>query len=289
MNAGLLFGRRRRALLAVVVLSAVGAACSEQVDSTIGVPASLATTAPPTQAVDSTTSTSTSLAPTTTSTTTSTTSTTSTTTTTSSTTTVAPVPATTSCDTVVHIGDSTGVPLFEPSAVGGAEFTLVTRYLQVGVETVYPDNLGARSMVERVDGGPNAIDVAQAVRGNGYNGCWVIMIGTNDAANIAAGSNVNAETRLRNLMSVIGPDPVMFVDTVSQVTDSAFRNSSMLAWNQELYRVTAEYPNARVFRWYDVVRPEWFRNDGVHYTVEGSAQRAALTAQALVAAFPAVG
>jgi hypothetical protein len=51
--------------------------------------------------------------------------------------------------------------------------------------------------------------------------------------------------------------------------------------------VLAGYPNARVFRWYDVVRPVWFRNDGLHYTIEGSAQRSALTAAALLEAFPA--
>ena len=157
----------------------------------------------------------------------------------------------------------------------------------VGVVDVYPDNDGARSMVERVDGQANAIDVAQGVRDNGYDGCWVIMIGTNDAANIAAGSNVTAEARIRAMMEVVGTAPVLWVDAVTQRTDDAYRNASMVAWNQELYRVTAEYPNVRVFRWYDVVRPEWFRNDGIHYTVEGSAQRAALTAQALVTFFPA--
>jgi hypothetical protein len=188
---------------------------------------------------------------------------------------------------VVHIGDSTSVPLFEASSVGGAELTSAAQYQRVGVVDVYPDNDGARSMVERVDGQANAIDVAQGVRDNGYDGCWVIMIGTNDAANIAAGSNVTAEARIRTMMEVIGTAPVLWVDAVTQRTDDAYRNASMVAWNQELYRVTAEYPNVRVFRWYDVVRPEWFRNDGIHYTVEGSAQRAALTAQALVTFFPA--
>src|SRR5207247_2409573 len=54
-----------------------------------------------------------------------------------------------------------------------------------------------------------------------------------------------------------------------------------------LERMAAQYPNMKVFDWYDVVQPQWFRNDGIHYTVEGSAQRALLTAQALVAAYPA--
>ena len=109
---------------------------------------------------------------------------------------------------------------------------------------------------------------------------------TNDAANIAAGSNVSAEERIRRVMDVIGGDPVMWVNAVTQRTDNAYRNASMLAWNDELDRLAADYPNMRVFDWYDVVQPQWFRNDGIHYTVEGSAQRAALTAQALVDNFP---
>ena len=93
---------------------------------------------------------------------------------------------------------------------------------------------------------------------------------------------------IADMMSIIGDDPVVWVDTVTQRTDDEYRNASMLAWNQVLYRVVGEYPTARVFRWYDVVRPEWFRNDGIHYTVEGSAQRARLTAESLVTFFPEI-
>jgi len=187
----------------------------------------------------------------------------------------------------VHIRDSTSLTLFDPTGVGGEQLTMEQRYRDAGVSAVYPDNDGARSIVERIDDRPNALDVAEGVRANGFDGCWVIMVGTNDAANIAAGASTSAEQRIRSMMDVIGSDRVMWVDTVSQRTDDAYRNASMLAWNQELYRVLAGYPNARVFRWYDVVRPVWFRNDGLHYTVEGSAQRAALTAAALLEAFPA--
>lgn len=262
------------------------AACSEQIESAD--PGATTTTFPGSTVVGSSSVAPTSSGPTTlpesTSTSTSTTTTSSTSTTT---TTTVPPPPQTSCEQLVHIGDSTGVPLFDPDGVGGSEFTLQTRYDEVGVDVVYPDNDGARSIVERIDGRPNALDVAEGVRANGFDGCWVIMIGTNDAANIAAGAGVNAEQRIRSMMDVIGTDRVLWVDTVSQRTDDVYRNASMLAWNQELYRVLATYSNARVFRWYDVVRPAWFRNDGLHYTVEGSAQRAALTAAALLEAFPA--
>lgn len=273
----------RRHVAALVAIGLLGAACTEQIQSTNGpVTPTVVTSIVVETTVSSSTAPPSSGAATTTSTSTSTTSTSST-----STTSTTVVPTTTSCRQIVHIGDSTSVSLFEPGSVGGADLTATAQYQKVGVVDVYPDNDGARSTVERVDGQANAIDVAQGVSDNGYDGCWVLMVGTNDAANIAAGSNVTAEARIRAMMDVIGNDPVLWVDAVTQRTDDAYRNASMVAWNQELYRITAEYPNVRVYRWYDVVRPEWFRNDGIHYTVEGSAQRAAHTAQALLMFFPA--
>jgi hypothetical protein len=282
---------RRPAGLVLLLAASTMTACTERIQSvepglgvTTSVPPAASTTL---AAADSTGVPSTTLDVTTsTSSTSTTTSTTTTTTSTTTTTTLPPPPTTTSCEQVVHIGDSTGVPLFDPTGVGGEEMTQDAQYRAVGVDVVYPDNSGARAIVEHHNGNPSALDVAEGVRANDYHGCWVLMIGTNDAANIAAGSNVSADERIRRMMNVIGGDPVLWVDAVTQRTDDAFRNASMLAWNEELYRVTAEYPNVRVFRWYDVVQPQWFRNDGVHYTVEGSAQRAALTAQSLVFFFP---
>ena len=186
----------------------------------------------------------------------------------------------------MHIGDSTSISLFDPTGVGGDELTIEQRYRDAGVSVVYPDNDGARAIIEHLDSDLNALEVAQGVRDNGYHGCWVLMIGTNDAANIAAGADVPAEERIRRMLGVIGEDPVLWVNAVTQRTEDAYRNASMLAWNEELERVTAEYPSVRVFDWYDVVQPQWFRNDGIHYTVEGSAQRARLTAESLVDNFP---
>ena len=284
---------RPRSLLTafcVVATIALVSSCSEQIESA-DPNATIVTSTPAGSSVPGSTVTPSTTTPTTSgpvnSSTSTTTSTTTTSTSTTTTSTTVPPPPQTSCEQVVHIGDSTGVPLFDPAGVGGAELTLQERYEEIGVEVVYPDNDGARSIVERIDDRPNALDVAEGVRANGFDGCWVIMIGTNDAANIAAGASTGAEQRIRSMMDVIGDDRVMWVDAVSQRTEDVYRNASMLAWNQELYRVLAGYPNARVFRWYDVVRPVWFRNDGLHYTIEGSAQRAALTAAALLEAFPA--
>ena len=282
-----IIAHRTLRVIGASLLLALGAACSEEIQS--AAPGDTVATVPVSSVAGSVAASTTSTLPaeTTPGSTSSTTTTTSTSTSTTTTSTTVPAPPQTSCEQVVHIGDSTGVPLFDPAGVGGAELTLQARYDEVGVDVVYPDNDGARSIVERIDDRPNALDVAEGVRANGFDGCWVIMVGTNDAANIAAGASTSAEQRIRSMMDVIGSDRVMWVDTVSQRTDDAYRNASMLAWNQELYRVLAGYPNARVFRWYDVVRPVWFRNDGLHYTIEGSAQRAGLTAAALLEAFPA--
>jgi lysophospholipase L1-like esterase len=271
---------RRRLLLAAVAASMVATACTEQISSTdaTAAPPTLASTVPPISTAPPTTSAPTTAPPTPAPTTAAPT--------TPAPTTEPPVPTTTSCAQVVHIGDSTSVPLFDPVAVGGTAETATAQYRAVGVDTVYPDNDGGRSIIETLPGQVNAQDVAAAVKANGYEDCWVLMIGTNDAANIAAGAATGAESRIRAMMSIIGDDLVVWVDTVTQRTDDEYRNASMLAWNEVLYRVVADYPNARVFRWYDVVRPEWFRNDGIHYTVEGSAQRARLTAQSLVTFFP---
>lgn len=275
---------RRPGLTAGAVLIALllATACTEQISSTDATvaPPTLATTVPPITTAPITTAPPSTAPPSTPAPTTAPPPTT------PAPTTEPPIPTTTSCAQVVHIGDSTSVPLFDPSMVGGSEQTATAQYRVVGVDTVFPDNDGGRSIIETLPDQANAQDVAAAVKANGYEDCWVLMIGTNDAANIAAGASTGAESRIRAMMSIIGDDPVVWVDTVTQRTNDEYRNASMLAWNEVLYRVVAEYPNARVFRWYDVVRPEWFRNDGIHYTVEGSAQRARLTAQSLVTFFP---
>jgi lysophospholipase L1-like esterase len=45
----------------------------------------------------------------------------------------------------------------------------------------------------------------------------------------------------------------------------------------------------RVFDWASMVNDSWFISDGVHFTSEGYAERARLSADSLVHAFPASG
>jgi hypothetical protein len=162
------------------------------------------------------------------------------------------------------------------------------RYLAVGIDVVYPDDDGGRSIVETQNPSQiNAYDVAAAVKSNGYEGCWVLMIGTNDAANVAAGSTIGFDERINTMLTLFGDDQVLWVDAVSLLAnDPIYGSQVMKAWNEALYRLTADHPNIAVLHWSDLVKAGWFARDGLHYNQTGLAQRAAITAAAMVEYFP---
>lgn len=281
--------------MAAVLLTAA-AACADPPGSesattthtttTAAVEATAPTSTPPTTSAISSSTTTTS-PPLTIASTTSTSTTTTSTTTTSTTTTTTTVPTTTSCNDVAHIGDSTGVYLWEPQYVDGAANTMGERYRSVGVDRWVEDNSGGRSVRERVaDWQLNALEVADGERRNGFVGCWVVMIGTNDAANVAAGANVGYDERILQMLYVFGNDPVLWVDAATVRSGSAYRNDNMRAWNEALYRIAADRENVQVLPWSQLVRPEWFIEDGIHMNTEGRIWRAAFTAAALVDFFP---
>ena len=269
--------------VAVILLVVLGVGCRTEVSSveigagTTTVPSASTTTAIPLVTV-----------PPTSNEIVATTTTTTTTTSTSTTTTLPPPPTTTSCSQVVHIGDSTSIGLWAPEDVGGADLTMEARYLAVGVDVVYPDNDGGRSIVETQNTSQiNAYDVAAAVKSNGYEGCWVLMIGTNDAANVAAGSTIGFDERINKMLNLLGDDQVLWVDAVSLLAnDPIYGSQVMKAWNEALYRLTADHPNIAVLHWSDLVKAGWFARDGLHYNQTGLAQRAAITAAAMVEYFP---
>lgn len=177
--------------------------------------------------------------------------------------------------------------LWEGQYVEGDANTMGERYRSVGVRRWVEDNSGGRAIVERAAAGrTTAVEAAEAIRAAGFRGCWVVMIGTNDAANVAAGANVGHEDRIVRLLDVLGDDPVLWLDAATVRTDTAYANVHMQAWNEALVAVTADRPNVAVLRWSERVRPEWFVADGIHMTTEGRIWRAAITAGGLVTAFP---
>jgi hypothetical protein len=186
----------------------------------------------------------------------------------------------------VHIGDSTSVGMMSSAFVADPVLRLDAQYAAVGATDFRNEISGARSIVERLTGQLNADEVAQQLRASGYHGCWVLALGTTDAANIAVGSRVSAAQRIDRMMAVIGDDPVLWVDVKTLVADGAWSNPHMAAWNLELVAATTRYPNLQLYDWAAVVPDDWFQRDRIHYTSTGHTERARLIAEALATAYP---
>ncbi len=196
-------------------------------------------------------------------------------------------PPRTSCTSVVHIGDSTSEGLFSSDYLPNKAQQIPAQYASVGVKTTYDRVVGATSVVESLPGTPNAATMASQMVKSGYHGCWVIALGTNDTADVYVGSEVSRAARIKQMMSLIGNQPVMWVEVKSLLTSGPYAEQNMELWNQALQQALPSYPNMRLYNWPAVVQTSWFINDGIHYTSDGYAQRGQMIAEALAEAFPA--
>jgi peptidoglycan/LPS O-acetylase OafA/YrhL/lysophospholipase L1-like esterase len=195
----------------------------------------------------------------------------------------------TSCRAVAHLGDSTSEGMVSPSYLPNPGQRLVAQYQDVGVQQVVTNIVGANSIVETLPGDTNDYNAARNIVSQGFRGCWVIALGTNDTADVAIGSGVGRMARIQEMMSVAHGEPVMWVDVVSMLTSGPYAEANMQLWNAALRQACARYPNMRVFDWASLTQPSWFISDGIHYTPAGYAQRAEQIAEALAKAFPAKG
>jgi peptidoglycan/LPS O-acetylase OafA/YrhL/lysophospholipase L1-like esterase len=192
-----------------------------------------------------------------------------------------------SCQSVVHIGDSTSDGLVSASYLPNRRQRLAAQYARRGVRQVHWEISGGRSVVETLQGHANAQTVARRLIRGGYQGCWVLALGTNDTADVYVGSPVSVSTRIAQMMAVIGNQPVMWVNVISLLSGGPYSESDMRQWNHALLRACTRYPDMRVYDWASVARRRWFISDGIHYTSAGYAARSRLIAQALAEAFPA--
>jgi hypothetical protein len=140
--------------------------------------------------------------------------------------------------------------------------------------------------VEALPGQVNGYNVARAWWNEGYRGCWVFALGTNDAANVSVGSAVGMMARVQEMMSVAHGEPVMWVNTVTKLSSGLWSEANEQAWDDTLVRALARYPNLRIFNWAAVAQAAWFLPDGIHYNPAGCAARAQGIADALARAFP---
>jgi hypothetical protein len=198
-----------------------------------------------------------------------------------------PGPPMTSCKSIVHIGDSTSIGLTSASYLPKPAERIDAQYARVGVTTFRPEISGARSIVEHLKNQLNAEDVAKQVKATGYDGCWVLALGTTDAADIAAGSNHSEPERIDRMMAVIGDAPVLWVNVKTLKTKGDWANANMALFDKALIEAQARYPNIEVYDWASVVQDAWFTSDQIHYSTPGYAQRSKLIADALAAQIPA--
>ena len=157
------------------------------------------------------------------------------------------------------------------------------------MQTVYTDITGARSVVEVLPGTTNGYNAARSLIRQGFRGCWVLALGTNDTADVAVGSNVGLTARINEMMEVTRGEPVMWVNVISLLHSGPYAETNMQKWNTALMRACARYPNMRVFNWAALPKRRWFINDGIHYTSAGYEKRALYIADGLAEAFPASG
>src|SRR5438552_170495 len=108
------------------------------------------------------------------------------------------------------------------------------RYARIGAQTFRPEISGARSIVETLPGQTNAYDVARGLVRQGYRGCWVLALGTNDAADVAVGSSIGVTQRIDRMMSAIGNQPVMWVKAKTLLASGSYAETNMQQWNRAL-------------------------------------------------------
>jgi lysophospholipase L1-like esterase len=197
--------------------------------------------------------------------------------------------AQTGCRSVVYIGDSTSDGEVQPDYVPDASSRLPAQLARVGVQQTLPEVSGARSIVEIWHGIPNAATVAEQHVSAGFRGCWILALGTNDAADLEAGSNVGLPARIARMMAIIGDQPVMWVNVTTLVGSGYYAKTAMQQWDEDLLAACRRYPLMRVYDWAAQAEPQWFIPDGIHYTTDGYVARTRLIAQALVKAFPDYG
>jgi hypothetical protein len=164
---------------------------------------------------------------------------------------------------------------------------LAAQYRDVGVQHVRIDASGGRSIVEQMPGQLNGYQVASAWYQAGFRGCWVFALGTNDTANVSVGSSVGIAARIQEMMSAAHGEPVMWVNSQTDLSSGPWSVANMQLWNNALVAACSAYPNMRIFNWAAMVQPGWHLNDGIHYTSAGYAIRARAIARALASAFPA--
>jgi hypothetical protein len=193
----------------------------------------------------------------------------------------------TACQAAMHIGDSLTVGMMREGQIPDPAERLDGQYRAVGVADVRIDGQGGRTIHEITNDKQAGVEAARQARANGYTGCWVVELGTNDVALLTQQTTtVGPRQRIDEVMAVIGDEPVMWLTTVTVVDEGAYDSANMEAWNIILRDAQTSYPNMVIYDWASVARPTWFVDDGIHSTPEGFTEMARLIPTELAKVFP---
>jgi hypothetical protein len=195
----------------------------------------------------------------------------------------------TRCRSVAYMGDSTSEGMDSPLYLPDPAQRLDAQYRDVGVRNVSASIAGANSVASALSGAATGAPAAESLGAAYADDCWVVALGTNDTADVAAGSGAGRLARIQGLMAAARGRPVLWVNLVSLLSAGPYSEANMRLWNQTLRGACSRYPNMRIFDWASVVKLRWFLNDGIRYTSAGYASRARRIAKALATAFPAGG
>ncbi len=182
------------------------------------------------------------------------------------------------CRRVAHIGDSLSAYTKE---------SLARAYESVGVSAEI-DAYGGRATLQKLRPDPHTgKQAARALSEAGFDGCWVVALGTNDTANISAGARYTRERVIDQMMAAIDPSgraPVLWVTAFTLKKSGHWSNANMRLFNEALFAARARWPNLRVFDWSAVAaRGVAPFADGIHHTAQGYAVRNRAIAGALAA------
>ncbi|MDO4928690.1 MAG: acyltransferase family protein [Corynebacterium sp.] len=193
------------------------------------------------------------------------------------------------CTTVIHIGDSTSIALDSEAYIVDPEQRLTAQYYRVGASVVVNDTKGARATFERLGSDPNIQEVITNLLAQNYEDpCWVLAVGTNDAANIQVGNSGPPSSRIDTIMELLKDQEKVMWGTLRTVnaTDPAYIDTTMQSYSDAIIESCQQYPNLRVYDWRNEVHDDWFIDDGIHPNSEGAIAKAHRFADALAQAYP---
>ena len=184
------------------------------------------------------------------------------------------------CNGIAHVGDS---------LTWAATAQFAEQYARRGWTDVRIDARGGRGIATFMYIDVTGIEAVRRIKATGFDGCWVMALGTNDTANtdywVAAPDEQHAwrVNLIRSMMIELDGAPVVWVNTHLTEPDIDYSAADAKAWNAALREVAFAYPNMMIFDWDAVAadHPEWTKDDHVHDTPEGSTERARIVARAV--------